>query len=295
MMIGFGLALLLAAAGGCAAWSIEIGSRPVDAPPLHPALTSTWIPSPLSLKADRRTSSPPQELTQIGYEVDLGLPNRHAGQNYPDAFLEPANSGSGAAEFADCAFMMYRFVVPSFNEDFRIHALLSGGAEPDPGTLFVGTANWSTNRWDWHLWQEEIAVGDLPSYKRESDGQILVAFLQSAGDPLLVSSVALGERYHIRAFIFSDAFGESFPVGSEITFFAGAYYSGDIEKVEWDFNGDGTSEEDLGSSGLNQNISHVFDSEGVFNVTLRVTGNDGQGGPSETDTESQQFIIGAAI
>ena len=64
---------------------------------------------------------------------------------------------------------------------------------------------------------------------------------------------------------------------------AGTDEDGTVEKYEWDFDGDGIFEWSSFENGL---TTYIYNNEGTFTATLRVTDNDGF-----TDTESLTVTI----
>jgi hypothetical protein len=252
--------------------------------PTFPLVLPTELP-----ELPRRASYPPQEYTQQGWEADLTTPNRNAGTTFPHLYLFPGNSVDGPKDFAECAYATFRFQVPTLQEELKVHSFFDDETAPVEGTLFVGVANWWEGTWDWFPWQEAVDIPELSAHKRLEDGMIMVTFFQTGGELLKLYSVSVGERFHLRAYLYFDGASTTVPKDTQINFTAEASFVGSIDNIEWDFDGDGTFETQ--GANLGEPNSHVFATSGEYDTTLRITGTPLDGGPVETDTEVVHFIV----
>jgi hypothetical protein len=267
---------LLALASSCAGSAGQLAQGPASQVSQLPGLGS-----PAALLQGRNASAAPQELTQLGSEYDPLLPSNHAAQNIL-ALDMTAQGGSAGESIDNCAYAVYNFNAPQYEEDLRLSAIFNFGFEPQPGSFYIGVANWNENRWDWLPADNGMAdFGSPAPYKRDGmgDGTILAALMLINGS-VQVSQLRLGESAHPRALLSCDAQQSPLLPGSKVTFLVGVF-GGSATKYEWDLDGDGVYEE-TGFDAAEQTYSNP----GSYTARVRVTVESG-----ESDLDAIELLV----
>ncbi len=198
----------------------------------------------------------PNELVTASATAGLFEPNWIAGVN-------PGTTG--------LAFGMYSFSVPDYDRgDYFVY---SWNAEPaDPAEVYFGLANWGKNRWDWFIGSASHRV-DLPSIDPYFDGtgNLIITVLKLGTEASELKRLHLGNLAPVVSLSSSASFG-FVPRLMDFDASGSSDADGSLVKFEWDPEGDGSFDQDTGSSPL---FSQQYNDPGLFEPAVRVTDDDG--------------------
>jgi hypothetical protein len=230
-------------------------------------------PSLLLSGSSRSASFDYEDVVLNGSAFDHALPSQNVNESsFTLRLLNPENTELGV--FGNCAFCIYRFVVPDYDEPLALRASFNTdmpSPAPAAGDMYWGVANWQTDRWDWYPCLSGInTFGDSAPYKLDSggadDGTFLVVLLLRRGLQR-VDWVGLGGN--IPAYVYFTFAPETPIAGDPISFDPSFSYDADTEVVaySWDFDDDGLSDAATGTPDL---VEHTFANAGDYPVSLKV-------------------------
>ena len=272
------LALALSALPGCGGHGAAGLAPKGDAaspPPAAAGLLKLPAPSELAAKA-RHASLYDQDLLKSGAAFDATLPNANMEGDGDAGEYFPAWDPGGVHDYSGLAFAIYRFNATGYAGEPTLNWYFT--TPPAAGSFWLALANFTLNRWDWF----EAPAGDslnlpalLTDYRRTADGGIFACFLFTGTTPCALNWCGIGPQQATAALsatpqagvpplsVSFDASGSSSPEG--------------ITKYEWDFDGDGTYDQDTGTT---PTTTHDY-SAGVYFPVVRVTAG---GGATDTAT-----------
>lgn len=276
--IGLALALLLAAGscGGSGRTSLDTessGAYKSDTAqsPQHGVGLNLPAPSELAKMLDtghgKRASYVEADLSLAGASFSPLLPHNRASVNATSVDLAPDWSSSGSMAFDHLAYATYHFTATGYDRDSRIEYSFS--VPPSAaGSVWLGLANWSKDRWDWYHGgaAEAVTPVSLAPYF-DFTANLLVVVLRTGTDLSTLANIRLGAHPPVPALSVDVAKG---PVPLSVNLDASASSSGEgaITKFEWDYDGDGIYDED---SGTTPTAATVYSVNGVMQATVRVT------------------------
>ncbi len=250
-------------------------ARSLPAVSVAPPGPASVLPKPDSL-TPRSSTFTVQEGYRDGAQFDPLWPSSRVVASSVDAVFSPDYvSGEPLSEMA---FALYSFNLPDAQSQLTANMMWT--LAPSPNDLFIGLANFDTNRWDW------IKPGDLFSFELADSAP----YLSATNDAYVAIALSGNSMVSLHALLFiatavpeavleSDTTSGLLPLA--VTFDAGGSSDSDgsIADFEWDFDGDGNfneadNGEDLARSDATPSTV-TYSLPGVFNATVRVTDNQG--------------------
>jgi hypothetical protein len=284
--------LALCAFGGCQGSRVDtisqepgasLGSDPAQQPGFD-----TFLPSPRAMlerqELEKAASAFPESYIRYGDSYEATLPENNVlpGPHNSVEFMPSWSDATGKTP-ADLAYCIYGYSIPSYSLGAELRYGWSM-APPEIGTVWFGLSNWDSDRWDW-IPATESGISYFSSadpYFSESDEMYVVVVCASddisvmrhlriggmpPADVVLVST----PRYsRPPVTVGGDATGSTVPVGT-------------VESYEWDWDNDGTFEDDSGSTPTS---SSSYDAVGDHSFSVRVTSSYG-----EQATGSDTFTV----
>lgn len=270
-------------AGVCAlitlALSCSSGARPnQQAAPGPDAAVGPTLPAPsvLAARLGLKTKEPTKQssyvdsdLTQDGADFDATLPHNHAAADGINVDLTSAyTKGSPLSGLAYCTYL---FSVPGYDRNNQVR--LQWSIAPSPSSpYFVGLANWGTDSWDWYPFSDSGVADTGPMIDYFNFTHNLLAVLAVEGNGLsILSAIRLGALPPV-AILSANPTTGVVPITVHLDASASTTSVGTITKYEWDFNGDGTYDQDTGTT---PTVDHLYSSGGDITAAVRVTSSIG--------------------
>jgi PKD repeat protein len=257
--------LLLCACGGRS-------TRPEGSPaaggsdPVPPAAGLPALPDPASL--GRTPAYIEAGISRKGAEFDLSQPHRLASPSGSAALFLP-NYNSTNQQASSLAYAVYVFQADGYDRDATLR--LTWGTAPGAGLLWLGLADFSTNRWRWFNAADmaQLPLGSLANYTLP-DGRVFAAVVVAGNADVKLDQIRLGGQPPQVQFSQDTSAGA---VPLTVTFaFSATDADGTVALYEIDFDGDGTY--DFSSPGAGS-TPHDYTAAGSFYPTLRVTDDAG--------------------
>jgi hypothetical protein len=264
------LLLGLASCGGAGNHGLD-DSLAAAGPAAGPA-AGISLPSPGEIT--RATSANAQQRLRLGAEYLPGLAANAGQLNDIEAAFEPEYNG---VDQFSAAWLMYSYFLPDYEEGDRARVYFSDDSPlPAGGDVWLGFADWATDRWRWRAVPTagassalvDVASVPVADYVGE-DGQLLACLLCLGSDPVVVSGLLIGDELGpIAVPIASPSLLSS---DSSTTLDGTHSFSefSSIDSYEWDVDGDGEFDETTAI------VDAVEFEPGLHEVTLRVTDDDG--------------------
>jgi hypothetical protein len=224
---------------------------------------SAQLPSPSSI--ERGVSETTEQRWRFGNEYLLDF---NSGENvHPkldQLLMQPLFE-----DVQGVAWAGYRFWLPDYAGEHSVQVEIPGAGEPTPGTLYLGLANWDSNRWSFFAVPEDgnVATGALDPYIRYLDDQLYVVLLTDGQDDTAISSIRIGGELETTAVLKSDMAIGLAPTAITLDASDSRCYDGDILKYEFDPLGDGNWID----NGADSDIVQFYLDPGYFMAGLRVT------------------------
>ena len=224
---------------------------------------SAQLPSPSELA--RGTSETTEQRWRFGNEYLLDF---NSGENV-HAKLEQLLLQPKFNDVQGVAWAGYRFWLPDYSGENQVHLEISGSGQPTPGTLYLGLANWDTNRWDFMSVPQdgELLPGALDKYIRYGDDLLYAVLLTDGQDDVAINSIRIGGALETTAVLKSDMAIGLAPTAITLDGSDSRCYDGDILKYEFDPLGDGNWIDNEADSDLVQ----FYLNPGYYMAGLRVT------------------------
>ncbi len=224
---------------------------------------SAQLPSPSAIA--RGTSETSEQRWRFGNEYLLDFNSgENVGPKLEQAVLQPKYN-----DVQGVAWAGYRFWLPDYSNLDRVYVEISGSGEPTPGTLYLGLADWDSNRWDFFPVPQdgEVLTGNLDPYIRYIDDQLYAVILTDGQDDTAVNSLRIGGELELTAKLSSDMAIGIAPTAITLDGSGSNVYGGDILKYEFDPLGDGNWIDNDADSDLVQ----FYLNPGYYLAGLRVT------------------------
>ncbi|MCC7478813.1 hypothetical protein IT575_10190 [bacterium] len=256
-------------ASGLAATDPAASGPAASGPAAVPGLR---LPAPASIPA-RRGSELGGPFRRDGGEYRVDLPHNEvavSGSN-DGRFTPDDNSGSNA--LADLAYALYEWNYPDYSEAYSLS--LRWLQLPLPGTLYLAFADWERNSWEWQQLEPaaQMSMSFDPSlFNPEGRLMVAVVLLGASPSELDYLSLGLSESYPPLARLSITPGSGSAPQLVSISSDGSYDPDGQIVLYELDADGDGSYELSSGESLLEQRL---FENDGEFQLSLRVTDNSG--------------------
>ncbi|MCB1186017.1 hypothetical protein KDL29_02525 [bacterium] len=201
---------------------------------------------------------------------------------YGNEYLLDFNSGENLHEKLDQLLMQpkyndvqgvawagYRFWLPDYQNEDRVVVDISATGEPTPGTLYLGLANWETDRWDFFGVPEsgDVETGALADYIRFSDDLLLAVLLGDGQDDTAINSIRVGGELELTAVLTSDMAIGLAPTAITLNGIDSVAYGGDVMKYEFDPLGDGNWID----NGADPDLVQFYLNPGYYMAGLRIT------------------------
>lgn len=264
---------------GSRAGNAGLGASPATLPAAgtpvsESGLPAQLLPPPAALTglpdAPRQTAYVETDLIKHGKDFDGGLPVRNTTPGTDNtAVLAASWPGGGASGLAFC---IYRFQIPGYNRAAEVHY---GWSDPpaSAGDAWLGLADWDTNSWQWHQGSSGGMI-TAPSFTPFINGsdELLVAVVLADAATSELRWIRLGPSVLIPHIQASPATGL---IPLEVGFDAGGSVSnaGTIEDYAWDWDGDGTYDDDTLASAT---ASHNYAAAGGYDAAVRITSSYGE-------------------
>jgi len=236
------------------------------------------LPSPRALlvgqEQARAASAAETDYINYGGNFEAALPNQNAlaapsnSVEFQPSWSEPDNSAASRL-----AYCIYKFTIPGFD---RTAQLRYGWtiAPAEANTVWFGLSDWPNDTWCWLRGQESgmSAIGTAEPYFNAT-GVLYVAVVCANDDIGVMRYLRVGEmpaadlalsarpRYaRPPVSVTGDATGSTMPVGT-------------VESHAWDWDNDGTFEEDTGANPM---ATSTFTTVGDHTFKVRVTSSYGE-------------------
>lgn len=242
------------------------------------------LPAPaelLQLQA-KHPSALDESLLKSGALFGALLPLNKVTASGDNGDFAPTWDASGSPAVLDMAYATYEFnVPPTFND-----LVLNFGWQTPPAefaNLWIGMSNFDHNRWDWLPGpaDNQMPLPKLLTEYRATDGRVFVVVLMLGTAPCSLNWIGLGAPTANAEIAADPVHG---PAPLSVNFDASASFAPDgIVKYEWDFDGDGTYDQDTGAVPAAQ---HSYGSGGQYFPALRVTSTG-----ARTDTASMLVTV----
>lgn len=251
-------ALLLLAS--CSAGS-PAGLSPGPAQPGLPAPASISRPQP------RAASYIESDLQKDGAGFDLGYPRAHAAADGTECVFSPAGGAAGG-KLSDSAYALYGFSIDGYDRNAQIRSTWS--TAPAAGRLWIGLANWASNRWDWYSASAgaPLNLPGMSDYLGGSDYCVVAVLITGSAEARL-STLRVGSHPPSIQLSASASTG-MVPFTCDLDASASSDPDGTIVKYEWDLDGDDAYE----ISGNDATQSVLLNSAQQRIVGLRVVDNE---------------------
>ena len=178
------------------------------------------------------------DVDRLGREYEAGLPSSNIAPLADSLVFTPAESDA----LSSMAYAMYLFSLDGLSGPAELQTHWDGIA-PASGTLWLGLADWQSDRWRWYSAEDgERLLAAIDGFLRESDGALLCTVLLTEGTPARLDEIAI--EVNLPAQVVSVV-PLSALVNSEVQFSAEVIGSGEIA-YQWFFGGaalPGTSSE----------------------------------------------------
>jgi PKD repeat protein len=188
-----------------------------------------------------------------------------------NATYTPAFEPPGAA-LSGLAAAIYSFDLPDYDGS-PVSLELQWVSRPPDGDVYVGLGDWVHGRWEWLVVPPESALVynyDFSPFIDGTDVCVLAVVVMGTGEYTLQAlQLTMLEVPHAVLAAYPTLGLASLPV--QFCAWDSIDPDGTIELYEWDFDGDGTYDE----SGPQDYTSHVYDAEGFYTASVRVTDDDG--------------------
>lgn len=211
------------------------------------------------------------DLLKSGAAFGATLPNSKATANGDYADLAPTWDAAGSHGFSDVAYATYQFNAAGYLGE---PALYLGWHTPptDYSNFYLGLANFTRNRWDWLAGPSDpsINIPQLLSDYRAGDGRIFAVVLMLGTAPCSLDWIGIGAPSASASLTVAPEIG---PAPLLVTLDASASFApGGITKYEWDFNADGTYDQDTGTT---PTVQTTYSTGGMQQAVVRVTATGG--------------------
>lgn len=192
---------------------------------------------------------------------------------YWDCVVLHPEQHSGTADARYClAYCAFQFLLPDYDNAPLIRLSLPYGY--GESAVWVALANRNRNTWDWFAvdGEDQVSLATLAPYFMP-DGRLLVLVAACGESEVPLEWVVVGGNIPPKSIILNDK--ESGPAPLTVTFYPLADHmdpDGQLVSFEWDFEGDGVYDADEQDG---WELNHTYQQPGVYQLTLRVTDNDG--------------------
>ncbi|MBN2082553.1 PKD domain-containing protein [bacterium] len=267
-----GFALLLVGCGGSAT------TAQIAATKVGPDLVG-----PRAMLDMARGASAAGETRLLGKDYSAALGYGHVAPAGDAAKFSPGCTGVEA--LADSAYAIYTFELPDY--DGLAQLTVNWDTPPANGKLWLGLSNFSADCWEWFSPADPglLDFSALDPYFSES-GMCFAVVLVTGDAEAFLAAIQLGEDNETPTANFAaDVLSGTVPLTVNFDASASTDPGTGITLYEWDWNGDGTYDQDGGDA----TASHVFETADTYTVILRVTGSSGS-----TDTAAVLITAGDA-
>lgn len=254
------LALTACADGGRTPKPPPAGAGPLMGLPIPDSL-------PL-LPPDRRAAFTEADLRRDGAAIEAGLPSSRFSPGGVSGTFAPIYGSSGGG-LEDMAFAIYSFKVQGFDRDPNLY--LSWVSPPQPGSFYLGLADFGAQRWSFSQPQgATLSLLNLAPYTAPDDS-LFVALIFTGDADSVLGSLRLGEPFPIAALQGGPLSGAE-PLAVDFDASGSSAPDSAITSFEWDYDGDGTYDE---STGAVPAVQHIYPDPGTYDATVRVTNGFG--------------------
>ncbi len=244
----------------------------MQSPQAPPHLPPLPLPLELSGQLPRREGSAFTEADLIleGESFLPALPNQRVTAEGAAARYRPDFNEITSFNPARLSFAMYTCLAQGYDRGPTIS--LSWAQLPAvPGDVYLGLANWQTNRWDWFQGNASNLFNFLDSAPYfELNDTMLITVMQIGEDENLLDRLHVGNTAPSASFTASATLG-IVPLDLHFDASASVDAEGSIVSYDWDPDGDGIFDISSGSSPL---LDKSYLQPGEIAVGLRVTDED---------------------
>jgi len=235
------------------------------------------LPSPASLlpllDEGKSASYAEEDYIHHGKDYSAVLPSQHVGGSNNNAKFSTTWSDATGMAAADLGFCFFDF--QNLQAYARATEIRYGWIElaEDVGTTWIAIADWERNRWRWHQCTE-TGLFALPSFDPYiSPTNHLVAAVVVANDGISsLRWLRLGPNM-VDAQLTASPRQSLAPVDINASAAASTTVVGTLDLFEWDWDDDGTFEEDTGATATAQ---HTYSDLGWHSIHMRVTNTYGE-------------------
>jgi hypothetical protein len=234
---------------------------------------------PLAPAAPRAGSLTEADILRQGAQYEAGLAHDRVTAAAPLAVFSPAFAPAGSG-LDGCAYAIYRFQLSGYDREPLLR--LSWDAPPPAGALYLGLANFASDRWDWQqpASSAQLELAALAPYTA-GDGSFYVAVLLLGDQPASLTSLRLGEAYPV-AVLEADALSGEAPLLVSFDASGSTTPEGTLTLFDWDFDGDGVYDQNTGTTPA---VQHNYATPGTFAPAVRVTNSLGHSATASLSIE----------
>lgn len=274
--------LVLCAFGGCHGSRVDSISQELgtgtDNSEEQPGF-GTFLPSPRALlesqEQDKTASVLPESFIKYGNQYEATLPENNVlpGPQNSVEFM-PSWSDTNGKVPTNLAYCIYRYTIPSYSLGAELRYGWGGIAPQEISTVWFGLSNWDNDRWDW-IPATESGVSYFSStdpYFSTGD-EMYVVVVCASDDICVMRHLRIGEMPPADVVIESRPRYSRPPVTVNGDASASTMPVGTNERYEWDWDNDGTFEDDSGSTPTS---SSSYDAVGDHSFSVRVTSSYGE-------------------
>ncbi|MEZ5337758.1 MAG: hypothetical protein R3F46_05790 [bacterium] len=257
------LVLMTAVSCGGGLQPTEIDARPATAGAGANQQLEMLLPLPSGI--EKGSSEVSEQRWRFGNEYLLSF---NSGENVHDK-LEQLLMQPLYNDVQGVAWAGYRFWLPDYGNTNHVQVEISGSGEPTPGSLYLGLANWESDRWDFYNVPEDgdVATAPMADYIRYSDDLLYAVLLSDGQDDVAVSSLRIGAELELTANLTSDMAIGIAPTAITLNGITSKAYGGDVVKYEFDPLGDGNWID----NGADPDLVQFYLTPGYYMAGLRVT------------------------
>ncbi|MCC7477864.1 hypothetical protein IT575_05340 [bacterium] len=260
---------LLGACGGC----LQGSQAPNSAgalQPISPSQSATLLPRleaiPGGPALPRSDSFVDSDLLCLGEDFDPALPSQNVeGFAAQQAAFKPQQSDGGGLK--GLAFALYRFDVPGYNLEPKLHFSWSISPGLAGSGNWVALTNWQRPGWDVFPFSNAgcslLELDDLSSYF-DASGRLYLAVLLGGSQEAYLKQIRLGGVPPQPQLSATPRRGAP-PLQVHLDASASLPGVGNITSYEWDPEGDGSFLPGAAE------LDWLYETEGSFNATVRVS------------------------
>ncbi|MEZ5339666.1 MAG: PKD domain-containing protein [bacterium] len=257
------------------------------------------LPSPAELLAAGGDAAAPQrsisfvsfaEGERLGSEFLPGLVNANLAPETDGEGVQFSPAWTGGS--GSTAYGIYELQFPAYAAD-PMKLRLQWRKASTEGNVYIGLANWESNRWDWQAgpWfkAQSLPLGDISAWLTPATGRLYIVVLALGEDPLLLEQLNMFTQLPPKAVLQLSTLSGEAPLQINVGGINSSDPDGSIADYHWDFDGDGIfNEPGAEATAQGSGGPHTLDfaTAGTYDISLRVLDDYG-----DSDTSTRQLFV----